>query len=352
MFKFQLVTACLLSFIVLLTACVPSALPTLQNLSVPTSTRVENTELSPESETVAMTIRQMLMQQLSADFDAITVKSVTAQEWPDGCLGLPAADEFCTMATLPGYEVTLALNGETYVYRSDTQAINIRLAQAPAIDLDETLLTWTQYLETGSCAQAHLSAAEVAFGQCGGLLLKRKQNNPDYRQDLAGFINTYAPFETMTPAGQLVFKGKGQQTVTPAEQRMLAEWARLAYEEARAGRSGASWGLALAWHREGGSAGFCDALTVYRTGLVYASSCKGDEPQNLGKTRLDADQLTQLYTWVDEFQNFEMEEKDPAVADAMSVQVIFSGTGQAPVSTEVQADIERFAASLFAQLSQ
>jgi len=38
--------------------------------------------------------------------------------------------------------------------------------------------------------------------------------------------------------------------------RAVAEWARLIFDVAESGRSGAAWGLALSWHREGGIAGF------------------------------------------------------------------------------------------------
>lgn len=352
MFHKSLVGLMVVSIMLLTSACVPLALPqTIPATPTAEAGEADRGSLDAEAEQVAMTVRQMLMQQVQANFDAIEVVAVEESEWPDGCLGLPATNEACTLALVPGYRVVLAVNGVQYVYRTDATASVIRMAEAPQPQIGDAVITWTQPAEVGVCTTATIGTEGVAFGLCGGPAMQGYLGNPESQHDLMWFMSTYAPFEAETMAGTVVFNGVGSQTATPAEQRMVAEWAQLAHLEAASGRTGASWGLAFAWHREGGIAGFCDDLTVYVTGRVYASSCKGSEPQNLGQARLNAEQLAQLYTWVDTFQGFEVEQSDPAVADAMTVRLVFSGSGEQPASEAEQQAILAFAAELFAELS-
>ncbi len=313
---------------------------------------VTPTDLSPEAEQVAMTVRQMLMQQVEADFDAVTIESVEAMEWPNGCLGLATPNEMCTQMIVPGYRVVLSVNGEQFVYRTDENANTIRLESAPQPQIGDVAVEWTSPESDGVCTEANIAADGIAFGQCEGTLMPGKLVNPDRSADLAEFVATFAPFEAETVAGTVVFHGEGSQEATPAQQRMIAEWARLVQLEAMGGRSGAGWGLAFAWHREGGIAGFCDDLSVYRTGQVYASSCKGNTPVDLGQTRLNAEQLDQLYTWIDTLQSFEIDQTDPAVADAMTVRMVFSGAGEEMADEAQQQAIQEFAGKLFAEVSR
>ena len=59
--------------------------------------------------------------------EEIEVVLVTPMQWPDACLGLPEAGEACAQVITPGYEVTLNLDGNVSVYRTDEDA-NVRLA--------------------------------------------------------------------------------------------------------------------------------------------------------------------------------------------------------------------------------
>lgn len=299
----------------------------------------------------AMVVRQMLMQQLQVTFDAVEIVAVEEAEWPGGCLGLPAEEEACTLAIVPGYRVVLAVNGEQYIFRTDLDANVIRLESAPDAQIGETVIEW-RAPEGELCTVAHFGSEDVAFGLCGGPLMGGRYGMPERPDQLAEFQATFAPFEADTPAGRVIFSGEGDAEATPAEQRMIAEWARLGQLEASAGRSGASWGLAFAWHREGGIAGFCDDLTVYVTGIAYASSCVGEEPSTLGQVRLDAEQLAQIYEWVDTLAPFEVEQTDPATADAMTIRMVFSGAGEQSATEEQMAAIQEFASLLYAEIAQ
>jgi hypothetical protein len=74
---------------------------------------------------VIKSIRQALKQQFG--ISPITVVSVTKQEWPDGCLGLPKDNEACTGAIVPGWRVEVTDQLQTWVYRSDLTGKNLQL---------------------------------------------------------------------------------------------------------------------------------------------------------------------------------------------------------------------------------
>lgn len=299
----------------------------------------------------ALSARQILAQRLQLPLDAITIISAEPVEWPDGCLGIAAAGVMCMQVITPGYRVTLATQGDTYVFHTDEAGGEVRLASAPEPQLETIVLVWRQE-EMGMCNSATIGAQQIAFGPCEGPLasapLIEEMSRP---AELTEFMQTYASFEAETAAGSITFTGAGTTVATPAEQRMLAEWARLVFLEAQGGRSGAAWGLVFAWHREGGIAGFCDDVTVYITGQVYVTSCKGNQPEAIDKRRLAADQLAQIYTWVDELQSFEFNQKDAAVADAMQIQLTFSGAGERAATPEEQQAMQLFASGLVANVA-
>lgn len=70
--------------------------------------------------------RQLASELSGAPLGESIVMSAYEKEWPNGCLGLPEADEFCTQAITPGYEVTVEASGETYVFRTNQDGSVIR----------------------------------------------------------------------------------------------------------------------------------------------------------------------------------------------------------------------------------
>ncbi|OGO36740.1 MAG: hypothetical protein A2Z03_05865 [Chloroflexi bacterium RBG_16_56_8] len=213
----------------------------------------------------------------------------------------------------------------------------------PVVDMKDALLTWQN--SGMPCEQAVFTLANLSFGPCAGALTELPAERTGHAERLFELTNTYASFTAQTAAGSVSLHGNGRLIAALAEQRAIAEWARLMFQVAQAGRSGASWGLALAWHREGGFAGFCDDVGVYLTGLVIASDCKGFNEQFY----LTASQLEQVYGWVDGLKNIDYSYKDPAVVDAMSMTLVLSGAGQEEPSEEDIRSILDFAASLKAQ---
>jgi hypothetical protein len=78
----------------------------------------------PVDETLLMiqgTAIANLAMALGISEDEIVVKSIEAVTWPNGCLGINNLEIACTEALVPGYQLFLEANGETYEYRSDRE---------------------------------------------------------------------------------------------------------------------------------------------------------------------------------------------------------------------------------------
>jgi hypothetical protein len=125
---------------------------------------------------------------------------------------------------------------------------------------------------------------------------------------------------------------------------MLAEWARLVALEAEGGRSGASWGLAFAWHNERSAASdkaACDDVTIYVTGDVYVASCVTDPAQTVAHYRLGAADLALLYAFVDGYAGFEHTQGEQ--------RLLFSGAGTVQAPADVIEDMEAFVQRLLVE---
>lgn len=319
---------------------------------VPTdaATPVPGGQTAEGSVDMGQLVRQILVQQLQLSHDQIEIVSVEPVEWPDACLGISNPDVMCAQVITPGYRVILAVDGQQYEYHTNEDGSNVQLAAAPEANIGDTLLIWQQ--TTDMCQAATFGTTGVSFGYCMGVQMGVGYANEERMAQLGEIIASFAPFQADTPAGVVTLNGQGTAEATPAQQRMVAEWARLAQLEAASGRSGASWGLALAWHREGGIAGFCDDLTIDVTGLVYASTCKGQNPQTLADRWLGNADLEQIYAWVDQYGPFEVEQTDDAQADGMTVRMVFSGAGSVTPDEEEQQAMLDFAAEMYTRLAQ
>lgn len=294
-------------------------------------------------------VRQMVVQQLGVDADAATIAAVESVDWPDACLGVSQPDVMCAQVITPGYRVVIEVNGDQYEYHTDATGQQIVLASAPEAQVGDLVLGWQQTSDT--CKELRIGSEGLAFGPCLGRMMAGRLVVPEREQELQMFLERYAPFEADTPAGAVTFAGQGTAEASEAEQRMIAEWARQAQLEAESGRSGASWGLGIAWHREGGIAGFCDDLTAYVTGQVYAASCRTEPAATVAQRFLTEAELLQLYRWVDTFAAFEEVQSDGNVPDAMTTRLVFSGGGEEVAGAGTKQAIADFAATLYAGLT-
>jgi hypothetical protein len=304
----------------------------------------------------ALAMRQVLGQQLGVAPQSVALLAAEPVTWPDACLGAGRANELCLAALTLGHRLVFESNGGRYVVHTDAEALHYRLVEAPAPEIGETVVTWTQTGDDGACRQAEIGTTGVAFGPCFGVLLGGIYGQPARQADIQEFAAAYAPFTAETPAGDVQFRGSGTRPATPAEQRMVAEWARLVALEAEAGRSGASWGLVFSWHHEDGTEGVCADVTVYVTGDAYVATCAASLsqtlpqtlPQTLAHVRLDAAQLETVYGWLDTYAPAEwLGEQAGATETTPADRLVFSGGGTTVATPQLHAELAGFAAALW-----
>lgn len=280
----------------------------------------------PEVPLAAEGARFVLSQVLGiTDIEIVSVQPV---EWHNACMGLAQPEELCAAVITPGAIVTLAAGDAVYVYHADETGGSVRLAQAPPVALDAPVLAWQNTFQ-GECGQLLLSLDRGAAGRCGAPMIAAPLRSDWVQRNLPEFVATYAPFRAETVAGTVVFTGTGALVAAPVEQRMLAEFARIAAGIVEGGREGASYGRALALHREGGLAGICEDFEITVSGEVFISSCRGATPERLAYGRLTMEELTQLYALLDSTAFFEWSDPTAIAYDGLAQELAFMGRGAA-----------------------
>ena len=126
------------------------------------------------------------------------------------------------------------------------------------------------------------------------------------------------------------------------------------YHTDRSGKQIQPATLALTWKRIGGIAGFCNNLTVFLSGEVYAYKCdalsdaKIDTVANL----LSATEREQFHTWITDFDRVTVDASDPrGVSDRMEVVLEVYGIGGDQPSDAEQQEMIAWAQDLFQELS-
>jgi hypothetical protein len=113
--------------------------------------------------------------------------------------------------------------------------------------------------------------------------------------------------------------------------------------------------LALVWKREGGIAGFCDSMSVFLSGEVYATSCKGQLDGKMGtfSTLLTVEKRDQFDAWVTEFGQAELDASDPeGVTDRMVVTLNFFGLSDAKPAAADEENLFLWAQDLFKKVNK
>lgn len=84
-------------------------------------------ECSPDSQSEAVAaLRAKLAEQLDVPVSSLEVVSVQATSWSDACLGLPQDGENCGLGFTPGFRITVAFGGRSYVFHTNLSGSNIR----------------------------------------------------------------------------------------------------------------------------------------------------------------------------------------------------------------------------------
>lgn len=301
----------------------------------------------------ALAARDALLEELGNDGKEIRFVSIEHNEWPDACLGVSREDEMCAQVMTLGYRVVMLVDSQQYEYRTDIEGSTIILVPAledPVLPSDLPLLLWMGEGEDG-CKMAAITPEKISQGLCSSELVSGEFGSETRKAEIKDIFATYAPFITRIPAGSLQFNGQGKVTATSAEQRMIAEFAKLAASESEAGLSDPDLGLVLAWHREGGIAGFCNDVGFYLSGEVTVKNCKSSEENEVTRFRLTSRQLESLYDWVDNLKTFELEETEAAEADMLFVRLQFTGSGDKGSGPADQQLMKELAAEMAFQAS-
>ncbi|MFP4343982.1 MAG: hypothetical protein ACLFU8_04735 [Anaerolineales bacterium] len=74
-------------------------------------------------------LRGQLSEELEIPEDAVEIVSYEQEDWPDACLGLAEEGEVCAQVITPGYQVTVEVQGEEYVFRTNEDATVVRLVE-------------------------------------------------------------------------------------------------------------------------------------------------------------------------------------------------------------------------------
>ena len=146
------------------------------------------------------------------------------------------------------------------------------------------------------------------------------------------------------------------QVITPGREIVLeVDGIQYAYHTTEDGSRIQPATPALIWKREGGIAGFCDILTVFRSGEVFTSKCNSQAEGMMGTfaTLLSAQEKRQFNEWMTEFREAELDASDPAgVADRMMVTLKIIGAGDVPPTEAEQQQLFEFAQELYQELAQ
>ncbi|MDP2650738.1 MAG: hypothetical protein Q8P04_01430 [bacterium] len=70
--------------------------------------------------------RAHLAERLSIETKSILVLSAFEKDWPNSCLGLEEAGEFCAQVIIPGFEVKMKAQGQVYIYRANVDGSVIK----------------------------------------------------------------------------------------------------------------------------------------------------------------------------------------------------------------------------------
>ena len=74
-------------------------------------------------------VKSYVAKQEKVEEGKVLVLTAYEKTWSNGCLDLAREGEYCTMALVAGWEVTVEVEGETQVYRTNSTGSQIRRAR-------------------------------------------------------------------------------------------------------------------------------------------------------------------------------------------------------------------------------
>jgi hypothetical protein len=306
--------------VIVLAACAPVAAteqPGSEEPAAPTETPVDVTP----AQRAAL---EALSEKLGLPTAQIKIVSTEAVTWPDGCLGIVRIGVMCTQAQVPGFRIMLEADGKSYEFHTNQEGTIALPAEAAGVSELAVIKQLAANLGVEESDISVVSSEPVEFGDaCLGVA-----------------IEGVACAQVVTPGRIIVLEAKGVQ---------------YAYHTSEDGSRVQPATVAIVWKREGGIAGFCDSLTVFRSGEVYSSSCKPQADGKMGTLAklLSAQEQKQFNDWMSRVGEAELDASDPAgVADRMVVTLNIFGSGDKPPTKAEQEQLFEFAQDLFNDLAR
>lgn len=321
---FRIFTLTILLFLGM-TACaaLPAASPTEtpSPTDMPTQAPVESspTDIPVAAHPVEELAREALAAQLGISVNKITLQSLEAVDWRNGCLEIDYKDAACTDVIVPGFRITLEANGQTYEYRSNLDGSLL----LPAMPTTPTADTAIENIARSALAQ-QLGIAEDTIS----IVSVEAVDWPD--GCLGVNLKDTMCITVITPGYRIILQANGQNYEYHANKdgsQMLLATTVPAVGEVPA----------LQVDIQGGIAGFCDHVTLYLSGLTTYQSCNASQET---RYQLTAAQLKTLQNFVNQYGSFEYTQADPAAADQMTVQFIFNGNGTLEPTPETYQEMQ------------
>lgn len=308
----------------LFSACTPQAEPTQQSVlpvddaqqPKPTPTHIP-VDLTPAQRAALSALSDIT----GLTADKITLVSTEAMTWSDGCLGVPRMGMMCTQAEVEGFKIVLKAEGKEYEFHTNQNGSAVVLAAGDLSGaVEDTLLSQlAQNLGLNKNDISVVSNKEIEFADaCMGVAMPEVMCA-----------------QVVTPGRIIVLEANGVQY----EYHTSADGTRVQPAT-----------LALTWKREGGIAGFCDTMTVFISGEVYVTNCKGQSTGGMSTLAglLSVSEIKQFNTWTTELGQLELDASDPeGVSDRMVVTLNFFGRGSGQPSPADEDTMFLWAQNLF-----
>lgn len=241
------------------------------------------------------------------------------------CRGGEEADEARRAAALqnqpPAVDGAAPANG---IVPASTPAGLTPLAEAPAAaSFGQDALLYR--IGESPCAVLRAGLDGLASGLCGEELQPRVYVRPDRPMRLAELVARYAPFELEVGDEEVELHGGGIEVPGPVERRMVLEWARRLMAEARGVTATRGFRLAYEWHRQIQGGRECEAVAIYLSGEVLATTCDG--LHSFG--HVEPGRMAPILAWHDQVAPFQAVRQGGAGGEPVSDRLFFPGGGEA-----------------------
>ncbi len=308
----------------ILGACATLPATELATESVSTAPPVKPFATEPSTSPEAIPpVAQLAIEALAAQsgipVESITVQTIEDVDWPNGCLGIDYKDTACTDAIVPGFRIILQANGQSYEYRSNQDG-SLLMPAAPIPATPDNKIT--QIARTALAQQLGISEDAITI---------LSQEEVDWPDGCLGInLTEMACMAVITPGFRIILQANGQTYEYHSNQdgsQMLLATSVPATGEIPA----------LLLSVKGGIAGFCDEVSLFLSGLATFRSCNFAQETRYQLTPV---QLQTLQTLASAYGPFEYTQADPAVADQMTVQIIFNGQGNNQPTLEIYQQLQ------------